>query len=583
MAAIDSTREHAGTTALRAARDQLLALRADSGRARAEFSWPDVGADFNWAQHWFDVLADGNDEAALWIVEEDGSEASYSFAEMRERSNRLANWLRAEGVRPGDAVMLMLGNRVELWDSMLAVLKLGAVILPSSIVLGPAELADRVERAAVRFVIADPTDAAKFADVPGEYRGICVGAGGAADAAAPAGWLDMADAATAPASAIENVVGSQDPALIYFTSGTTSLPKMVVHSHLSYPVGHLSTMYWIGVQPGDVHMAISSAGWGKHAWSSFFAPWIAGATVFVYNYSRFDAAALVAQLDRAGVATFCAPPTVWRMLIQSEVRQKPRGLRELLSAGEPLNPEVIARIREWWGLDIRDGYGQTETTALVGNTPGAPLVPGAMGHPLPGVSVAIVDPITGAPSTSGEGEICLDLGTRPLNLMTGYLGDDARTRESMRGGYFHTGDVASQADDGTLTFIGRTDDIFKSSDYKVSPFEVESILIEHPAVAEAAVVGAPDATRLNITKAYIALAAGASSDEATALAVLAHARASLPPYMRVRRIEFFELPRTASGKIRRVELRQREVDAADAGVRSPGEWREEDFPGLKRG
>ncbi|KQW04839.1 AMP-dependent synthetase [Leifsonia sp. Root4] len=584
MAAIDSTREHAGTIALRAARDQLLGLRTDGARARAEFSWPDVGADFNWAQHWFDVLADGNDAAALWIVEEDGTEASYSYAEMRERSNRLANWLRAEGVRPGDAVMLMLGNRVELWDSMLAVLKLGAVILPSSVVLGPAELADRVERAAVRFVIADPTDAAKFADVSGEYRGICVGAAGAPGdgAAAPAGWLDMADAASAPASAIPNTVGSQDPALIYFTSGTTSVPKMVVHSHLSYPVGHLSTMYWIGVQPGDVHMAISSAGWGKHAWSSLFAPWIAGATVFVYNYSRFDAAALVAQLDRAGVATFCAPPTVWRMLIQSEVRQKPRGLRELLSAGEPLNPEVIARIREWWGLDIRDGYGQTETTALIGNTPGAPLTPGAMGHPLPGVSVAIVDPITGAPSTTGEGEICLDLSTRPLNLMTGYLGDDARTRESMRGGYFHTGDVASRADDGTLTFIGRTDDIFKSSDYKVSPFEVESILIEHPAVAEAAVVGAPDATRLNITKAYIALAAGVAPDEATALAVLAHARTSLPPYMRVRRIEFFELPKTASGKIRRVELRQREVDAADAGVRSPGEWRDEDFPGLKR-
>ncbi|AMB59716.1 AMP-binding protein [Microterricola viridarii] len=589
MAATDSTREHPGTTALRAARDQLLELRSDGAAARAEFRWPDVGPDFNWAQHWFDALAagpdgTGNDGTALWIVEEDGSEARYSFAELRERSDRLANWLRAEGVRPGDAVMLMLGNRVELWDSMLAVLKLGAVILPSSVVLGPADLTDRVERAAVRFVIADPTDAAKFADVPGDYRGICVGAGvTGGPAAAPAGWLDMADAAGSPASAIQNTVGSGDPALIYFTSGTTSLPKMVVHSHLSYPVGHLSTMYWLGVQPGDVHMAISSAGWGKHAWSSFFAPWIAGATVFVYNYARFDAAALVAQLDRAGVMTFCAPPTVWRMLIQSEVRQKPHALRELLSAGEPLNPEVIGRIRDWWGLEIRDGYGQTETTALIGNTPGTPLVPGAMGHPLPGVSIALVDPLTGKPSETNEGEICLDLASRPLNLMTGYLGDPERTRSAMRGGFFHTGDVASRAADGTLTFIGRTDDIFKSSDFKVSPFEVESVLIEHPAVAEAAVVGAPDATRLNITKAYIALAAGALPDEATALAVLAHARAALPPYMRVRRIEFFELPKTASGKIRRVELRQREVDAAAAGLRAPGEWREEDFPGLKRG
>lgn len=563
-----------GTAAFRAARDQLLALSGDRDRAVAEFRWPDVGPAFNWARDWFDVMAAGNDDVALWIVEDDGSEAKHSFDELRRRSNRLANWLRAGGVEAGDVVMLMLDNRVELWEAMLAVLKLGAVILPTSVVLGSAELADRVERAGVRHVLADATDAAKFADVPGDIAGVLIGEGEAP------GWRRYAEAADASEAPVETAVASDDLALIYFTSGTTSLPKIVGHSHRSYPVGHLSTMYWLGVRPGDTHLVISSPGWGKHAWSSFFAPWHAGATVFVVNYARFDADALIAQLDRAGVNTFCAPPTVWRLLIQHDLETRPRALREIVSAGEPLNPEVIARIRDWWGLEIRDGYGQTETTAIIANPPGMPVRPGAMGKPLPGVNVALVHPTTG--ELGDEGEICLDLREEPLNLMTGYLGAEEATAKARRGGYFHTGDVAQRDADGYLTFIGRTDDIFKSSDFKVSPFEVESALIEHPAVAEAAVVGAPDDTRLNITKAYVSLAAGWDADEATAFEVLKHARLALPPYMRVRRVEFFALPKTSSGKIRRVELRQREVDAHAAGERPAGEWRESDFPTLKR-
>ena len=568
-----------GTVAFRAARDQLLALSGDPDRAAAEFRWPDVGPAFNWARDWFDVLAEGNEDVALRIAEEDGSEAEYRFDELRLRSNRLGAWLREIGIGRGDVVMLMLDNRVELWEAMLAIMKIGAVILPTSVVLGPDELADRVERAGARAVLAVAEDAQKFAAVPGDYLRVLVGDPGAE---ALPGWLPLGDAATASDAPLDAGNATEDLALIYFTSGTTNLPKIVGHTHRSYPVGHLSTMYWLGIRPGDTHLVISSPGWGKHAWSSFFAPWHVGATIFVVNYARFDAQALVGHLDRAGVHTFCAPPTVWRLLIQDRLERKPRNLREVVSAGEPLNPEVIARIKEWWGLEIRDGYGQTETTAIIANSPGMPVRPGAMGKPLPGVRVALVDPMTGERAEPGaEGEVCLELDEEPLNLMAGYLGSAEATERARSGGFFHTGDVAQADEDGYLTFIGRTDDIFKSSDYKVSPFEVESALIEHPAVTEAAVIGAPCDTRLNVTKAYVSLAPGWEPTEATALIVLRHARVTLPPYMRVRRVEFFELPKTSSGKIRRVELREREVAAHQAGERLWGEWREEDYPGLK--
>ena len=570
MSSPDAT---AATAAFRAARDFLLDNAHSPEAAHAGFVWPDVGDHFNWAVDWFDAIATGNDRVALHVVDEDGTEVQVTYDEMRRRSNRVANWLADLGIGRGDAVMLMLGNRVELWEAMLAVLKIGAVILPTSVVLGTDDLTERVERADIRAVLADPVDAAKFDAIEGGFERIVVGG-------ERPGWQSFADTATAADTAPGVVVASDDPAIVYFTSGTTSRPKMVVHTHVSYPVGHLSTTYWIGVRPGDVHMTISAPGWGKHAWSLFFAPWIAEATIFVYNYARFDAARLVEQLDRNGVNTFCAPPTVWRMLIQADLEKRPHALRELLSAGEPLNPEVIDTIERWWGLQIRDGYGQTELTAVIGNTPGVPVEPGAMGRPLPGNDIVLIDPLTGR--IGDEGEICLPTApTRPLNLMPGYLGEPERTAKVDHDGYYHTSDVAVRDADGQLTFVGRTDDVFKASDFKVSPFEVESILLTHPAVAEAGVVGAPDAVRLNIVKAYVALAASWGASAETARAILAHAREHMPPYMRVRRVEFFELPKTISGKIRRVELREREVAAADADERLTAEWRETDFPDLK--
>jgi acetyl-CoA synthetase len=332
-------------------------------------------------------------------------------------------------------------------------------------------------------------------------------------------------------------------------------------------------MYWLGVRPGDVHLNISSPGWAKHAWSCFFAPWNAGATVFIVNQRRFSARGLLDTIARCGVTTFCAPPTVWRMLIQEDLAAWSTQLKELIGAGEPLNPEVIERVKQAWGLTIRDGYGQTETTALVGNTPGQKVKPGSMGRALPGYRVALFDP---AGTASEEGEICLKLGSRPTGLMRGYQGENGEV-QPLDGSVYRTGDVATLDRDGYLTYVGRADDVFKSSDYRISPFELESVLIEHPAVAEAAVVPSPDPMRLAVPKAFLALAPGHAPDRETALSIFRHSRAALAPFKRVRRLEFAELPKTISGKIRRVELRRAEAAKEQRSVRGAHEFWEEDF------
>ncbi|MEY9844839.1 acetyl-CoA synthetase [Streptacidiphilus sp. BW17] len=572
----------------RAARDHLLRHRGDLDGAR-RFPRPQAEY-FNWALDWFDREArpEGgeNRSVALRVVDlaPDGStvaETALTFAQLSDRSDQVADWLRGLGVRRGDRILLLLGNQVALWEVMLAAIKLGAVVIPASTLLAPEDLADRVARGDVRHVIAESGLTGGFAGIDGDWTRIAVGA-------QVPGWLRYAESADhrLPTEGFvpDGPTRADDPLLLYFTSGTTSRPKLVQHTHRSYPVGHLSTMYWIGLRPGDVHLNVSSPGWAKHAWSNFFAPWNAGAEILIVNQPRFSARPLLDTLVRCEVTSFCAPPTVWRMLVLEKLSDWQPSLRELVGAGEPLNPEIIERVQEAWGVTLRDGFGQTETTAQVGNPPQFPVKPGSMGVPLPGYEVALVDAVSGAVVTEpgAEGELCLPLDSSPLGLMTGYQQDPERQAEATAGGFYHTGDVAFRDADGYLTYVGRTDDVFKSSDYRISPFELESVLIEHPSVAEAAVVPSPDPVRLSVPKAFVVLVPGATADRETAGSVLAFARERLAPYKRVRRLEFAELPKTVSGKIRRVELRGREADlhgGPEAPARGELEFWEEDFTG----
>lgn len=551
-------------TSFTEARDFLLAHRTDYATAYEGFRWPRP-THFNFALDWFDaVLAQGESGARPALRIAGLGAAEISFAEMSRRSNQVANGLRALGVGRGDRILLMLGNVVPLWEMMLAAIKLGAVVVPATTLLTASDLAERTARVRARFVVVAAADAAKIADL----EAVRIAVGGAD------GCIDYASVTGSAHFVPDGLTPASDPMLLYFTSGTTARPKLVLHSHASYPIGHLSTVYWLGLLPGDVHLNISSPGWAKHAWSCFFAPWIAGATVFICNQARFDAPSLLDAMVAGGVTTLCAPPTVWRMFIQLDLAAWKTELREVCGAGEPLNPEVIEQVRRAWGLTIRDGYGQTETTAQIGNPPGQELRLGSMGRPLPGYRIRLLDPDG---EDAAEGAVCIDLADRPPALMQGYLQDDG-SLQGTDGAVYRTGDVASRDADGYLTYVGRADDVFKASDYRISPFELESVLIEHPYVAEAAVVPAPDALRMAVPKAYVALVAGVEPDAAAARSILAHCRARLAPYLRIRRIEFAELPKTISGKIRRVELRRAEEQA---GARRPGEFREDDFPDLK--
>ncbi|MBP0578323.1 AMP-binding protein [Labrys sp. LIt4] len=562
----------------RQARDFLLKHRTDYETARAGFRWPD-GAGFNWALDWFDAelatAPDSRDRTALWIVDTaTGTETRLSFAELSRRSNQVANFLRAQGLKRGDHVLVLLGNVPAIWETTLAAIKLGLILIPATTLLTPDELADRFDRGKARAIVAERDQLAKCESVaPPEVKRIVVGPGG------EAGWIAYAEAFDQPAIFTpDSPTHSHDPLLLYFTSGTTAKPKLVRHSQRSYPIGALSTMYWLGLQPGDIHLNVSSPGWAKHAWSSFFAPWNAGATVLVINQPQFSAKVLLRELERCEVTTLCSPPTVWRLLIQEDLAAYKVSLREVCGAGEPLNPEVIERVRDAWGLTIRDGYGQTETTAQIANSPGQPIKVGAMGRPLPGYDIRVLD-ADGKPAT--EGEVCLPLGgNRPAGLMQGYQGTDGKLR-GLEEEVYRTGDVAFVDEEGYLTFVGRADDVFKSSDYRISPFELESVLIEHESVAEAAIVPVADAIRLSIPKAYVLLVGAAKPSRETALSIFRYTNERLAPFKRVRRIEFVtELPKTISGKIRRVQLRRLEVEGDTQSAFRGIEFAETDFPEM---
>ncbi|MDA9540581.1 AMP-dependent synthetase [Bradyrhizobium sp. CCBAU 21362] len=566
-------------TTFQEARAFLLQHRTDYEAAVKGFRWPDP-APFNWALDWFNAElaanAESKDRPALWIVDAaQDRQTKLSFAALSRRSNQVANFLRAQGLKRGDHLLLLLGNVVPLWETMLAAMKLGVVVIPATTLLTADELRDRLDRGKAKAVVAAQDQVAKFASL-GAENVVRIVVGAASD-----GWLAYDEAAEAPDSFVpDGPTHADDPMLLYFTSGTTAKPKLVLHSQRSYPVGHLSTMYWIGLKPGDIHLNISSPGWAKHAWSCFFAPWNAGATVFVVNQPRFDAKALLATIGRCGVTTLCAPPTVWRLFIQENLASFKVALREVCGAGEPLNPEVIDQVQAAWGLTIRDGYGQTETTALAGNSPGQNIKVGSMGRPLPGYRVQVSD-ADGNPAK--EGEVTLVLGAnRPAGLMQGYQGDDGKL-SGTEGALYRSGDVVFEDEDGYLTFVGRSDDVFKSSDYRISPFELESVLLEHELVAEAAVVPSPDPIRLAIPKAFVLLTSGSERTPETALSIFKHLHTRLAPFKRIRRLEIVtELPKTISGKIRRVQLRRLERDDDRGDPLRGREFREEDFPELPK-
>lgn len=550
------------------ARDFLLEHRADYGTASGEFRWPELET-FNWALDYFDDNARGNDKPALWIVDESGVELKLSFAEMSRRSNQVANFLREVGVRRGDRIVVQLPNAVAMWEIMLAAIKLGAVVIPAATLLTVEDLRDRLERGNARLVITGPSQVEKYSSLSGNYSRVQVGG-------EEKGWISYTRAYDHSSAFVpDGKTNADDPLMLYFTSGTTALPKLVLHTHQSYPVGHLATMFWIGIRPGDMHFNISTPGWAKHAWSSFFAPWNAGATIFVHSYERFHAQRTLDLVARCGVTTMCAPPTVWRLFILENLQSFPVKIRELVSAGEPLNPEVIERVKAAWNITIRDGFGQTENVLLLGNFPGQTVRPGAVGRPSPGHEIVLLD-LDG--NESDDGEIAVKCQPRPSSLMKEYLNDPERTEQCFAGGYYRTGDVAHRDKDGYFTYVGRADDVFKSSDYRLSPFELESALIEHECVAEAAVVPSPDAIRWNVPKAFITLKPGVEPSREVARDIFKFVRRRLAPYKRIRRIEFSELPKTISGKIRRVQLRGAELKREQS--RRAGEYWEEDFPGL---
>lgn len=524
-------------------RDLLLKLRTDLDAARAEFTWPRPAA-FNWALEWFDVIAAGSPQSVLEVIQSDGSTDAISYDALSRRSDQVANWLDSAGVSRGDRVLIVLGQQAELWETILACLKLGAVVIPAYTSLTRAEAADRVIRGRVDCVIARSDLVPVFAEAAlGTRIAIAVSSAGQAtgDCAHP-GWLDYRRSREAPGLFIPRAATpSADPAFAYFTSGTTSAPKLVVHTHVSYPVGHLSSLYFNGLLPGDRHVNVSAPGWAKHSWSSFFVPFTAGATLVLPRENDMTPELLPSVLVSRKVTTLCAPPSFWVRMARHLDSATPC-LREATSAGEPLPGRVADAVADAWGVPVRDGYGQTETTALIGTTPGMRREPGWLGRPLPGWDITV----------EADGAICVDLDDAPVGLMAGY-DDEERTRQAFRNGRYRTGDIGETRPDGYVRIVGRADDVFKSGGHRVSPYELEAVLRSHPCVADAAVVPAAHPVLGQAAHAVVEVAAGHA---VTARELLEHVDARVSESLRVHSVEFTaRLPRTASGKVRRAAVR----------------------------
>ena len=554
---------------------EVLDLLQTQEYPRLRHARPAVPEFYNWAADLFEPLwVDRRGaETALLFLDEHEQPRRFTFAELAARGNQLLNLLRDRGLRKGDTLFVMLPVVPEVWFSYYAAIKGGLVLVPAATILTEKDLVYRFSQLQPAAILADPASAEKIdaaEKASGKAASVKILTGGERP-----GWLPTTAISAYPERAAAERTRSEDTLLVFFTSGTTGLPKMVLHTHASYPIGHLSTAAWISVRAGDLHYNISQPGWGKFAWSSFFAPLTVGAAVFAYGYAgRFVASKHLQALQDYKVTTFCSAPTVWRMFVLEDLSKYRFALREVVSAGEPLNPEVIVAWRLATGLTIRDGYGQTESTLMIGNLPGEEVKLGSMGHPSFLYDVLLVDERGKEVPPDQEGDIAVRLEPRPVGLFAKYVGPDAdRYAQVFANNLYRTGDRASRDAEGRFWFVGRTDDVIKASDYRIGPFEVESALLEHPAVAEAAVVGSPHAIRGNVVKAFVVLRPGRTPSRALADDLFQFTRSNLAPYKAPKIIEFVaELPKTISGKIRRVELRSKEVEARAAPERKPAEY-----------
>ncbi len=538
----------------------------------------DVPEKYNFAYDFLDVrAAEGPDDLALIHVDNDHARRELSFGYFRRQSMKLASALAAKGVKKGDRVMLILYRRLEYWVTMLALSRIGALPIPSPSLLTAHDIEFRVNFAKVSCVICEDSLTARveaaahkcptlklLVDIPS----------GTGHAKAPAGWEDFdalleSGAEDFPRTA--ETPGGDDPMCIFFSSGTTGMPKMVLHAH-TYPLGHVTTgVYWHDLEPGDIHLTVSDTGWGKSVWGKFYGQWIAGGVIFVWDFrGKFEPAELLRVMAEHKITTFCAPPTIYRFLVREDLKAFDlSSLRHCTTAGELLNDSVFHAWQKTLGLPIFEGYGQTETAMQVGTLPFMQPKPGSIGKPMPGWDIVLLNEDDQPCPPGEEGEICIRLKDGQTTkgvpgLFCGYLDEPERTAKVVRGGFYHTGDKAWVDEDGYFWFLGRTDDLIKSSGYRIGPFEVESALVSHAAVVEAAVTGVPDPVRGMAVKATVVLAAGFTPGDELTKELQDHVKAVTAPYKYPRIIEYVgELPKTISGKIKRAEIRARDQERMD--------------------
>ncbi|WP_374029624.1 AMP-binding protein [Bdellovibrio bacteriovorus] len=539
------------------ARDFLILHRSDYAHAYSHFQWPQF-EDFNWALDYFDSMAEGNKNLALWIVKENGEEEKYSFHDMYERSNQAANFLRSHGIQKGDSLFLLIENNVALWEIMLGAMKLGAVLVPTNPLLSQQELKDRLDREKIKLIATSSRHAGKFDVSQSSIVPLLV------DGEMP-GWIsyEQCRLESMDFEASEKTKAT-DPLFRYFTSSNTVKPRIVEHTYAGFPIGHLSTMYWMGLRPGDVHLGVNSTGWAMHDWNNFIAPWNAEATIFILVSERFNAKLVLDTLSEYPITTFCAPPTVWRILVQEDLSSYDQHLREAISTGESLDAEVISKVYKAWKIFVRDGYGQTETPTLIGIPPEEKDSFGTMGKPLPGFKITLLDE---QKQETDAGEVCVLLKDHPWGIMSGL--DSTQD-------YYHTGDSAYIDKAGNYTFSERIDGLFKSSDYRISPYELEHVLKDFGTIRDVVVIPSPDPIREYVPKAIVTLVKGVEPTKELALDIMNFSRLRLSPFKRIRRVEFLEVPKNTAGEVQRTELIAMEKEKRFRGEKGPYEFWEED-------